>query len=447
MIRVLSSKGRSAISVIWRATTALVPLALAHPAQAQLFNQFLPAEVYGTADEPDVTVTSRGRSGYDNGGIRAGEFIIRPRLAESVGYETNVLGLSRPTGSAIIGSTASVEARLDDPRASVDAAVNVTNNVYTSLPNQSFTVYNVRLGGSYMVGHDSVSVLATHDNQVQTSRDLDVPQLSAPLAVVVDRIRAGYRAVLNRLSLTPDIEIAHYTFNSGQADGIIYDQSYRNRLVASPGITAAYEFATRRSLVLVVRDTIASYAHSSPSNPKRDYSDTLILGGIDYDLTGILRTRLLIGYERRTFSTSTYATLQAPIAELTLIYNPNGLTTLTGTLARRIQDSSDETTAGVTSISGQLRVDHELRRNVILGASAGATRYDYAGGSGGSNTTQSIYNGGLSATYLINRYAAASASYDLTFRTGSASAVILNGFQTGGSYVDHRVALQIRLAL
>lgn len=443
----VSWKLQKALPVALRVSAVLAPLLLARPVQAQLFNQFIPAEVYGTDEQPDVTVASRIHTGYDNGGIRAGNFIIRPQLTEAVGYETNVLGQPNPTGSTIVNTSGVVTARSDGSRGSVLAIVNVNNSEYLALPTQSYTSYSAQLGGTYVLGRDTASLTVAHDNEVQTSRDLDVPQFIAPLAVVVDRVRAGYRAVLNRLSLTPDIEVAHYTFDSGQAGGVIYDQSYRNRVVASPGITAAYEFATRRSVVLVLRDTVAAYSHGSVTNPKRDYSDAVVLGGVDYDLNGILRTRLLVGYERRTFTSSAYPTLQAPIAELTLIYNPTGLTTVTGTLARRIQDSADETTAGVTSLSGQLRVDHELRRNVILGGTGAITRLDYAAVGNSSASSQTLYTGGVAATYLINRYASASATYDLTIRSGGTNAVNLNGFMNGGNYTDHRFLLQIRLAL
>ncbi|MDP9095586.1 MAG: hypothetical protein M3N26_03340, partial [Pseudomonadota bacterium] len=62
-------------------------MTIASPARAQLLNQFLPSDIYGTGAEPDVTVTSRIRSDYDTGGIRAGGYVIRPRLNESFGYE------------------------------------------------------------------------------------------------------------------------------------------------------------------------------------------------------------------------------------------------------------------------------------------------------------------------------------------------------------------------
>lgn len=389
-----------------------------------------------------MTVATRIRTGYEPVGVHAGTFTIRPFVSESFGYESNVLGLSSPRGSTLLQTNASLDATSDSSRGTVNAGLSVTDTRYFDLANQSFTNWNARLGGTYNLGRDSASVLVTHENLTQTQRDLDVPQLDAPLPYAVDTFRVGYRATFNRLSLMPSFETARYSFNSGFAGNTVYDQSYRNRIVVTPGLVAAYEFATRRSAVIVVRNTTAFFSRGTSTSPKRNFNDTSILAGVDYDLNGLLRARALFGYESRSFSSNTYETIQAPVAELSLIYSPTGLTTVTGTVARRIQDSADETTAGVTTLSATLKVDHELRRNVVLTAAAGVSQNDYnVGGS------QTLYTGNLGATYLLNRYAAVGAVYDFISRTSTTTALNLNGFSAGSNFADHRFLLQLKLSL
>ncbi len=424
----------------------------AAPAHAQLFDQFVPEEIYGRGVEPAVTVASRQRTEYDTGGVRIGNVTVRPLLTESVGYETNVLatGNNRTRGATLIETNASLDARADTSRGSVVAGLTLDDNRYPDLNAQTFTNWNVRLGGAYSLGRDSVSLYVSHENQNQTPRDLGVPQLTAPLAVSIDRAQLGYQALLNRLTLTPSLQVGRFRYNSGFVSGSIYDQSFRNRIVVTPAVTAAYELASRRSVVLVVRDTAASYSRSTVLNPRRDYNDVELLGGFDYDVNGIVRVRLLAGYEQRTFSSSTYATISAPVAELTLIYNPTGLTTVTGVLARRIQDSANEATAAATSLSATLRVDHELRRNVVLGATAAVTQNDY----GTTGDSQLQLEGILTASYLFNRHVAASATYDVLTRTNGGNttnsnfnSLTFNGFTTGSNFIDHKFLLQLRLAL
>ena len=428
--------GRTAAAVL----LASALLAISPPARAQLFNQFLPANIYGEGTEPDVTVTSRIRTGYENPGIHAGTFTIRPLVNESFGYESNVLGLARPRGSTVVQTNASIDAASESSRATVNTALSVADTRYLDLAHQSFTNWNARLGGTYDLGRDTASVLVTHDTLSQTQRDLDVPQLDAPLSYAIDTLHLAYRAMFNRLSLTPSVDTSRYSFDSGFSGNRIYDQSYRNRVVVTPGVLAAYEFATRRSAVVVVRNTTAFFSSGTAVAPKRNFNDVSVLAGVDYDIDGVLRARALVGYESRSFTSNAYRTIQAPVAELSLIYNPTGLTTITGTVARRIQDSADETTAGVTALSASLRIDHELRRNILLTASGGISQNDYNGGG-----SQTLLAGSVGATYLLNRYAAAGLTYDVTSRASTTTVLNLNGFSAGANFVDHRVLLQLKL--
>ena len=408
-----------------------------------MFNQFLPDAVSGEGAEPDVTVLSRARTGYESLGIHAGTFTIRPLVSEAFGYESNVLGLPKARGTTLLQTNASLDASSENSRGSVNTGLTVADNRYLDLANQSFTNWTARLGGSYNLGRDNASILFVHQNLNQTQSDLDVPQLDAPLPFTIDTARLGYRKTFNRLSLTPSVEVARYAFNSGLSGNTIYDQSYRNRVVITPGVVAAYEFATRRSVVLVVKNSTGLFSTGTSFSPKKNFNDTSVLGGVDYDLDGIFRVRALVGYESRSFSSNTYKTISSPVAELSLTYIPTGLTTVTGTVSRRIQDSADETTAAVTTLTANLKVDHELRRNVLLTAGAGITQNEY-NTNGGSQTQ---YTANFGATYLLNRYIAAGATYDFAARESTATALNLNGFSAAANSVDHRFLFQLKLSL
>ena len=222
-----------------------------------------------------------------------------------------------------------------------------------------------------------------------------------------------------------------------------YDQSYRNRVILTPGVIATYEFATRRSVVFVVKNSTGFFSIGTSFFPKRNFNDMSVLGGLDYDLNGLFRLRALAGYESRSFSSNTYQTISSPVAELSLIYIPTGLTTVTGTVNRRIQDSSDETTAATTSLLANLRVDHELRRNVLLTASIGILQNNY----GLKSESQSQYTANFGATYLLNRYSALSGTYDYTTRLGATAALNLNGFSAAQNFDDHRLLIQFKFSL
>ncbi len=444
----------SAIVPVLAGVPALVLLAGAsRPARAQvaetpLLDQLLQPSGAGggTAFQPGVTVTSRARPDYDSSGVQAGNFVIRPEIFESAGYESNVLGTARPHGSAVIETNASVTAASDWAQSSVRASLAVDDVRFPNQPQQSFTNWSADVSGSHEFGVDVATAGYSHLTLSQTPGGLDVPQLQQPLSYSIDSVRLGYRANFARTYLTPAVEVASYDFGSSLVQGTNYQQSYRNRTVVTPSLTAGYELSPRRNVIAVLRDSEALYSDQAAGLARRNYNDVAVLGGIDYDASSVIRTRLLAGYEIRTFQNASYKTLQAPIVEASVIWTPTGLTTVTGTLARRIQDSADETTAGYTESYAQLRVDHEYLPNVLLRANAGAYYTDYR--SGGGN--QALYTFGAGVTYLMSRNVQAGVSYDFTARdSGSTGNFGLLGTQQnfGSSYTDHRIVLQLRLRL
>ncbi len=433
-------------SCVAAAVTTVLGL-FAGAAQAQILDRFVSPDISGLTDEAGVTVISRRRPDYESTGIRAGNFVIRPQLTERVGYESNVLGANSASGSALIQSSAGVDVTSTLSRVNVNAALSVDDFRYPDQDAVSHTNWAARIGASYDIGQDTVTAGYDHLNLNQTPQDLNTPQqLAQALSFRIDTVRVAYRANFARTFVTPAFAFSNYDYSSGTIGGTIYDQSYRNRVLFTPSVTAGYQLAERRNVIVIVRNAIANFSNRPLGLPKRDYNDFAILGGIDYDVTGLFRIRALGGYEIRTFSAGAYDTIQAPIAELSAIWNPTGLTTLTGTVSRRIQDAADETTAGYTETSGALTVDHELLRNVLLQANAGVFYNEYKGGG-----NQTLYSVGTGASYLLNRNISVSASYDYTARTsggGNNNVVFSNGFSRfGSSYDDHRVLLGVRLSL
>jgi hypothetical protein len=170
-----------------------------------------------------------------------------------------------------------------------------------------------------------------------------------------------------------------------------------------------------------------------------------VLGGIDYDAGNLLRYRLLAGYEVRSFTSSTYKTLAAPIIEGSVIWSPTGLTTITGQASRRIQDAAAQTTVSLTESAFALAIDHELYRNVLLHGSASYAIDQFGQGQG----SQSLTTAGATVTWLLNRHMQLTAGYAFTGRRDIGT-VRLTASQTtavGPSYNDNRVFVQLRLAL
>ena len=420
-------------------------LAAGH-AHAQAIDQYLNPNILGYGEGAGVAVAARAHPEYDMTGVRVGLFTITPVLDEGVGYDDNVTGTSRAHGSPVVETNASVGVSADWGLTQATGAVTVDDNEYFSQPGQSNTDWTVAAGASHEFGQDTLYVGATHLNLTQTSRGLDVPALTSAIAYRVDDARASYKIDEGRLTVQPGIDVSNYSFDNGMAMGMPYVQSYRDRVVVSPSVEADYELATRRRIVVVVRDTQSDFSHSIASIPRQNFNDVSVLAGVAYDADGIIGFRLLAGYEQRNFSSSAYRTTQAPIVEGSVTWTPTGLTTVTGTAARYIEDSAAEATVGFTETALKLNVDHELYRNIVLNANGAYYIDDYASGGG----SQSYYTVGVGATWLVDRNVRLIADYTFAARqSGSNPTSVFVPTQEifGSNYTDNVFMLRFKFGL
>ncbi len=431
----------TAVAAFVAGLTGAVPAAHAQ----RLLDQYITNDIPGIGVEPGVTVASRQRPEYDSLGIRVGEVTIRPELRETLGYEDNVLGGSKAKGSVLVGTNARVRADYDHSDTTGYAQLTGDDNRYPQQDGQSYTNWTAGIGATHQFGRDTGLVAYEHLSLNQTLRDLDVPNLDRALPYRVDTVRLGYRAMFSRVFIQPTLGVSNYEFDNGTVNGKQYLQTYRNRITVDPAVTLGYELAPQRNLVVVVRDTVASYRNQVLGSPKRDFNDVTVLAGLDFVEGSLWRYRLLAGYESRTFTDRRIKSIQSPVVEAQVIWNPTGLTTVTASATRHIQDSADETTVGFTETAVGLRVDHELLRNVILQANGAYLIDDYNKGQG----HQELFTLGTGATWLMNRNMRLVGTYDFTQRTssGTGNLGVITNQVFGSGYTDNRFLVQLRLAL
>ena len=170
-----------------------------------------------------------------------------------------------------------------------------------------------------------------------------------------------------------------------------------------------------------------------------------MLGGINYDTGGLLRLRLLVGYEARFYTSNQYKNIDAPIVEASAVWTPTGLTTVTGTIARFIQESATENTVGYIESVLKLSVDHEFLPNVLFNVTGAAVRDVYSQSEG----QQTFYIVGGGVTWLLNNHMRLAAEYNFSSRQspGGSTGGVSNTQIFAGYYSDNRFLIQLRIGL
>jgi hypothetical protein len=408
--------------------------------RAELLSEYFPAGVPGYGTGPGVTVASRRRPNFDPLGVRAGSFVLHPQVDEGLGYDSNVFGSGkRSPGSWLVGTHPSLLLGSDWSRNSIGAYVGASDLRYLDQPRQSYTNWTASLGGTWSVGRDQLTVAASHLQLHQPRTDLDALPSDTPVAYQVNDVRASYLITWGRFSITPSLAFTTYNYEPTTIFGVPTSQAYRDRDVLQGAVTTRYQLSPQHDLLMVGRLLGVNYTAPQPGQPTRNSTGAEFLLGVANEANAVWQYRVLVGWEIRAFAASQYSTHQAPIAEAAVTWNPSGMTTLTATLTRSIEDAAQEGIAGYTYTSGRLVLDHEARRNLLLQASASLQYADYLQGGGHSGG----FSLGAGATWLLNRHMRVSATYDFTDQRGTSSPTL----QTTGNYVRSIGLITLRFGM
>ena len=421
---------------LWIFATAMILLLLQQALGASLSDIFADG-VPGYGTQPGVTVQSRARPDAETQPIHAGAMLLRPRIEQTLGYDDNVLNGSNRRGSWLTGTSGSLLIGSGWSRDAFGMFLSAADTRYVGQPTQNRTDGSASVGGSLDIGRDRLTLGLAHLSQHEDRSALNALASERPVALRVDDARLSYTAAFNRLTLIPEAELSAWHYGDTTVLGQFARQGYRDRTMLRGGATFRYEFAPLRHAVFVARALSQHYLDPLPGQPSMNSTGYQTLLGLDYDDDTVWRARFLIGGETRQFGASQYRSHTAVIAEGDLTWNPTGMTTVRASLTRSMEDAAQEGVSGFTYMAGNLRIDHELMRDVVINASAGLRHAMFLQGG-----QQSGGSAGAGITWLFNRYARVSATYDLNTAHGSGP---LNTAATG--YARDVALVTVRLGL
>lgn len=407
----------------------LVPVVLAFacvlpgPARAQYAPNLFPAGVPGYGEELGVTVVSRLHPLYAEEGVHVGAFTLRLNLDESVGYNSNVLGLSDGKGSTVVRTSPSVSIHSDWSRNALGMSFGVDDYRYPGLTTQNHTDWTAAIGGGYTIGQTNLTIAYAHLSRHENATSIGAPASTTPIPYTIDDMRIAYPFRLGALTITPNFESSLWRYGNAVIGGTVTDQGFRNSNQYRGGVAFDYALWHGTSAVVTLQAIRSAYVTQPAGAPSLSSTSGIILGGIDYQYDGVWRYQALAGVEVRAFDAVAFSTKVAPIARGTVIWTPTGLTTITASVLRAIEDPTTAGNSGYAYNSASVRIDHEYQPNLLLHAQIGGELISYLQGGG----TQRAITAGLGASWLINRHMRLSADYAYTTRNDFSSAPVNGG--------------------
>lgn len=402
-----------------------------------------------------MSVYDRYRPDYSAPGIRTGSFLFYPKMQGGMKYDTNIFAQDKdvaeggPRGEVVGDFVAQLKPSFnlvsdwssDYFRFFADADI----AKYLDEGTEDYEDFNIGASARkdlsrgmsltadvvYREGHEDRGAPDANANQVE------------PTTLSVFEAKLGFKRDVSVLSLAVDGGYTRREFDNIalQTDGTDpnapttanNDRRNRDRLQVQARVgyelPSGYEAFVRGKIDRVEYDNSKQFptlpaGADSLRDPQRNSDGMDIVGGAAFDISGKAKGEVFVGYMRREYDSDTLGTTDGINFGAELLWNVSGLTSFTGSVKRSIDETvivdPDQlnnglpaASSGITSTLFSGRVEHELRRNVLLHANASYTRLQFEL----IDRDDDMFNVGLGAQYLVNRNLSASVGYNYSSRS------------------------------
>lgn len=417
--------------------TSIFSTGYASVASAQDISGAVAADANMFARDRNTSVRERPRSGYEAPGIPAGAFTISPRLTASVTASDNVFATDTNERSDTIWRVVpEVSIFSGWSRHSLRAFATSTLNRYNEFDAESSDEYTLGASGALDVvrnGRIDAAVDFTHSTEPRSSPNSPTASVE-PIQLNQTVASLGGQRTFSRTRFKLNADYRKLDYKDGiNAAGGVVNQQGRDREIVSGSIRVDYAVTPSVAVFGQIVGNERNYVvPSSATFNARDSRGYQAVIGTEFDLGNVARGEIAAGYLSQQYDSQIYKDIDGFSAEGLIEYFPTALTTVTFTGNRTVEESVLLGSAGYLSSNLSVRVDHELRRNILL----------FARGSYGVDDYQSVdrdddnIGAGVGLAYLVNRAIGVSVDYSYLERQS-------DGANAGRSFASNKLAISL----
>lgn len=429
---------------------AVSPIALlSGVAHAQSTGESDSVNLGATADGPfsrnrNVSVRERPHPEYEALGVRLGGFMAYPRLEASAEYNDNIFATATDEESdTLFRVVPSLNVQSNWSRHYVQAYARGTFSRYADNSGENTNEADVGLNGRLDVQRFlKVDGGLSYQRLAEARTSQNAPDASfEPIEYNLARANLGVEKVFNRVKASATANFARYDYKNGETNPSLFNptgvvrQDDRDRDVVA--LTLRGDYALSPDTAVFIQGTVNNRDYNDPSTPTvaaRDSDGYEVLAGANFEVSRLVRGDAGVGFVSQNYDDPRFEDVDGFGARVNLEWFPTELTTVSGTVQRVVEDSTQIGAGGFLSSSGSLQIDHELRRNVILSGTLAYADDKFKG----VDRNDERWLAALSGTYLVNRYIGVSLGY--TYMDQSSS-----GQDRGREFTIQKVALSLVL--
>jgi hypothetical protein len=361
----------------------------------------------------NTSVMQHSREGYEARGLRAGTFLVFPKVTVTAERNDNIFAAATNEVSDTVWHVQpEVAFNSDWARHALQGYARVKLNRYQDNSDENTTEY----GGGLRTQIDvlrqaqiNANVDASHLTEPRTSANSPTGA-KEPVEYDLVGLGVGGEREFNRLRVGANFSSQTYDYTSPpSAAGGVIDQKFRDRTVYSLQGRADYAISPATAVFAEVTANQHDYRRKPPAvTLNRDSDGVQALAGVNFELGALTRGEVAVGYIQQSFDDPTMRKLDGLGARARVEWFPSELTTVTFNASRSVEDSAVGNSAGYLATDVGAQVDHELLRNFLVAARVGYGKDKYTG----VVREDRRVTASVSATYLINHNLGVTVGYD-----------------------------------
>lgn len=380
------------------------------------------------ADDPDTgsnaEVLTRARPEYDARGARMGSFFLYPSLTGGFGYTDNVFNDASNTTDYFYTLAPQVRLQSSWSRHELTLSAGSKSYWFSNQASENRTDLNFEATTRLDIARGSELKANAHYLDLHEPRGTDVTgglqpgDPSEPTPYTRTGFGAEFDQTLNRVRLSLGASIDDYDFSDVlSVDGTTtINNDDRDRTVTEAFVKAATEISEDTAVFLRGRVEDHDFAaQTDDQGLNRDSTGVGIDGGFEFRMTHVLVGEVFAGYTTRSYDDAAFAETGNLAFGAALKWFPSMLTTISVDGARTIEDTSIANASGYISTRGEVGLDHELLRNVILSGRLGYENAEYQEVTRNDDTL----HGSIAGRFLINNNLHFDAGWEFTNRDSS----------------------------
>lgn len=354
------------------------------------------------------TVRNRVRPDYDSAGAPLGSFSIYPKMELEFIYDDNIRALDEPElDDFIILASPSIEVRSDWSLHDLFLGARAKGASYRDYSNEDWTDSEVWGGGRLDFSRGYLDARLTHSN-------LHEPRVSPndeagifPTQFTLDDLRVNFRYAPNRLFVALALRLADVTFKDTQnlppplGDGGATDNRDRDRVASDYSARIGYRTSPDYSIFFEARGFEVDYDTTVDRwGVNRDEVGYDVVVGGELNVSGVTFGDFFFGYRNIDYEDPQFKAQDGPVVGAAIDWNVTQLTTINFLVRQDLLGTTYEGASGIQALDARFRVDHELRRNILLNFAFDFRKEEFLQ----TRRTDNIGGVELGMSYLMNRH-------------------------------------------